>query len=74
MYYYTFVCYSCIMKKRDLEQVLKAMGFQLVGGSKHDKWCIEELCTLVPRHKEINEITARQIIKQAKKIKEIKGR
>jgi mRNA interferase HicA len=61
------------MKKRDLEQILKDMGFELVGGSKHDKWCIGEHCTLVPRHREINEITAKQIIKQAQKIKKLKG-
>ena len=57
------------MKKRDLVKKLKSMareaGFELVfeGGSKHDKYRVNGEMIVVPRHKEINEITAQEILK-----------
>lgn len=58
------------MKKRDLENKIKEMAkssgfsFEFVGGAKHDKFTINGKVILVPRHREINEITAKAILKQ----------
>ncbi|HRK06688.1 MAG TPA: type II toxin-antitoxin system HicA family toxin [Pseudobdellovibrionaceae bacterium] len=58
------------MKKRDLESELKKLGWWLVpGGGKHDKWTNGVFSLAVPRHKEINEFTARGILKEAKRLK-----
>ena len=61
------------MKKRDLEKKLAGMGFIQEHGSKHDKWFIGPNKVTVPRHPEINEITAMKILKQAAAIAKIKG-
>lgn len=53
------------MKQRDLIKLLEKAGFQFKEhGGNHDTYkrgCDTEQ---VPRHKEINEITAKQIIKK----------
>lgn len=55
------------MKKKDLERELKKLGFNLIpAGGKHDKWSNDRDSIAVPRHREINEYTAKGIIKQAK--------
>lgn len=60
------------MKKRDLEKKLKNLAqeagysFEFVGGTKHDKFRVNGITVVVPRHKEINEITAQAIIKELK--------
>lgn len=55
------------MKKRELERKLNDLGWYSTGdGSKHEKWTNGEQVTMVPRHKEINEWTARGILKFAK--------
>ena len=54
------------MKKRDLERFLKDQGWWQIEGTKHDKWTNGELVTMVPRHTEINEFTAKGIMKIAK--------
>ena len=53
------------MKKKDLEQLLMKAGWIKTAGGRHDKW-IKEGCRPipVPRHREINELTAKSIIKQ----------
>lgn len=51
------------MKKRDLEQRIKAAGWWNIGGTKHDKWTNGNLVQMVPRHNEINEWTARGILR-----------
>lgn len=57
------------MKKRDLEKELKRIAnnagfeFEFVGGTKHDKFRVNSVMVMVPRHKEINEVTAQEIIK-----------
>ena len=61
------------MKKRDLEQKLKAIGFIENGGSKHAKWTYGNHSVMVPRHKEINENTAKAILRQAELIVNNKG-
>lgn len=61
------------MKKRDLENRIREMAKfaglpgEFVGGAKHDKFTINGKVILVPRHREINELTARAILKQAEK-------
>ena len=43
------------------------MGWRLARhGRKHDIWTNDEREVAVPRHKEINEYTAKAIIKEAK--------
>lgn len=61
------------MKKRDLEQELKMLGwwFKRHGGN-HDIWTNGEAEEAVPRHREINEILAQSILKMVRKIN--KGR
>jgi len=54
------------MKKRDLESQLKKLGFWQVPGGKHDKWTNGTHSIAVPRHKEINEFTAKGILKEAR--------
>lgn len=68
------MCYPGVMKKRDLEKILKNLGFWLVQGSKHDKWTDGIDSIAVPRHQEINEFTAKGIIKQAEAIVKIGGK
>lgn len=53
------------MKKKDLERKLKSYGYYLCGGTKHEKWTNGFATLTVPRHKEINEITAQAILKDA---------
>lgn len=55
------------MKKRDLEKKLRELGFWPDGGTKHDKWTNGDFVTMVPRHREINELTAKGILKDAEK-------
>lgn len=55
------------MKKRDLEKKLKELGWSLSRhGSNHDVWTNGKIITEVPRHSEINENTAKGILKKAK--------
>jgi mRNA interferase HicA len=54
------------MKRRDLEKVLRELGWQLVRhGGRHDVWARGEREIVVPRHAEINEYTARAILRAA---------
>ncbi len=58
------------MKRRDLMKRLaehaKALDLEMVQteGGSHTKVTIGDARTVVPRHGEINEITAKQILKQ----------
>ncbi len=55
------------MKRRELEKILQKLGWKLVRhGGKHDIWTNDESEIAVPRHKEINEYTAKTIIKEGK--------
>jgi len=55
------------MKRRDLVQNIEQMGCKLIRhGGKHD-WYQNphtKMCQPVPRHREINEILAKNIIKK----------
>ncbi len=55
------------MKKNDVEKELAKSGwwFSRHGGS-HDIWTNGERHQAVPRHKEVNEYTAKKILKTAK--------
>ncbi|MDO8494413.1 MAG: type II toxin-antitoxin system HicA family toxin [Deltaproteobacteria bacterium] len=61
------------MKKRDLERELRKLGwyFKREGGC-HEIWTDGEETMPVPRHKEVNENTARGIIRDILEIKEKK--
>ena len=53
------------MKKKDLVRMLKEHGFSLVKGKKHDAFRKGGMTVRVPRHSEIAEGTANQILKDA---------
>ena len=58
--------YIFFMKLRDLKNALKELGFSLLReGGNHEVWSNSVKTIAVPRHSEINEITAKSIIKQA---------
>lgn len=53
-------------KRRDVIKLLESKGFINVGGSNHDKFVHQDgRQTVVPRHRNISEITYKQIKKQA---------
>lgn len=53
------------MKRRDLIKKLEKGGFKFARhGSEHDIYVRGDETEEVPRHKEINEITAKQIIRR----------
>ena len=55
------------MKRRDLEKKLKEMNWWLTRhGGKHDVWTDGEREVAIPRHNEINEYTAKAILREAK--------
>ncbi len=54
------------MKRRELEKKLRSMGWRLVRhGARHDVWSDGEREIAVLRHNEINEYTAKAILKDA---------
>ncbi len=56
------------MKRRFLERRLRALGWRLVRhGAYHDVWSDGEREIALPRHNEINEYTAKAILRQAKR-------
>lgn len=55
------------MKRRELEGRLQALGWTLARhGGRHDVWIKGEGEIVVPRHREINECTARAILRLAR--------
>ena len=55
------------MKRREIERVLKSLGWCLLRhGSRHDVWSRGLARLTVPRHDEINEYTAAAILKEAR--------
>lgn len=58
------------MKRRDLEKELRKLGFVFLdNGGNHDLFMNEEGVKIsVPRHREIDEFTAKGIIKEAKRV------
>jgi len=55
------------MTRRELERHLREPGWYLSRhGGRHDAWTEEEREIVVPRHREINEITAKAILRLAR--------
>ena len=55
------------MKRRDLEQGLRELGWHFVRhGGNHDTWTNGKDIDQIPRHKEINEVLAIKILRNAK--------
>ncbi|MBI5526491.1 MAG: type II toxin-antitoxin system HicA family toxin [Deltaproteobacteria bacterium] len=55
------------MRRRELERKLCDLGWRFLRhGGKHDVWTDGENEVAVPRHDEINEYTAKAIVKEAK--------
>ncbi len=53
------------MKRKDLLKMVKAAGYELVEGGNHTLVYKGEACVdAIPRHSEINEFTARAIMKR----------
>lgn len=56
------------MKKRDVEKKLAEMGWWFLRhGGDHDVWTNGNDLEYVPRHKEINELLAKKILRTAKR-------
>ena len=56
-----------IVKKRDLTNKLKSLGYSFEReGGRHEIWSNGKHRIPIPRHVEINEITAKTILKEAK--------
>lgn len=55
------------MKRRELERRLQELGWTLARhGGRHDVWTKGEGEIVVPRHREINEFTAKAILRLAR--------
>ena len=55
------------MKKRDVEQRLRDLGWFFVReGGSHEIWSNGIEQTTLPRHRAINEMTARSILRKAR--------
>jgi mRNA interferase HicA len=55
------------VKKRDLERVLTALGWRFLRqGGSHEIWTNGLDVEAIPRHAEINENTAKAIIKRVR--------
>jgi len=55
------------VKRQELEKRLQKLGWNLIRhGRRHDIWTNGEYEIAVPRHNEINEYTAKAILKEAK--------
>lgn len=54
-----------MVKRRDLVCELLEAGFRSNGGTNHEVFTKPGFRTVVPRHREISELTANQIRKQA---------
>lgn len=53
------------VKRRDLVGELVSNGFWSKGGTNHELFTDGKVTVAVPRHREINELTARKILKDA---------
>jgi predicted RNA binding protein YcfA (HicA-like mRNA interferase family) len=60
-----------MMKKRDLERALRALGWELLRhGGNHDIWIHQAAgpTEKVPRHREVNERLAEKILRDAQRV------
>jgi mRNA interferase HicA len=59
--------YNELVKKKELEKSLLQLGWRLLRhGSNHDVWTNGIKQEAIPRHREINELLAKSILKRAK--------
>jgi mRNA interferase HicA len=62
------------VKRRDLERQLKELGWYFLrSGGSHDIWTNGFEKTQIPRHAEVNEYTAKSILKKAGQFQGKKG-
>jgi mRNA interferase HicA len=62
-----YMCSAGGMKRRDLEEQLRKLGWKFLRhGGRHDVWTNGIEQEAIPRHNEINEFTAKKILKKAK--------
>lgn len=62
----SYINLCTIMKYKELTRKLNALGWKILRqGSKHEIWSNGDLEEPVPRHKEINELLAKKILKKA---------
>jgi mRNA interferase HicA len=55
------------MKQRDLKKALEALGWKFLReGGSHEVWTNGVETEAIPRHREVNEYTAKAIIRRAK--------
>ena len=54
-----------MVKRRDIVKEVEAQGLKNYGGASHDIFKKPGFTTSIPRHREIDEDTARDIRKQA---------
>jgi len=55
------------MKRKELEKKILELGWNFHrSGRRHDIWIKDEYELVIPRHNEINEYTAKAILKLAK--------
>lgn len=60
------MCIIKDMKRKKLEKKLTKLGWWLEkNGSNHDHWTNGNVKTTVPRHPDVNEMTAKSILKKA---------
>lgn len=52
-------------QRRELVRMLEAAGFRSVGGTKHERFTNGKVTVQVKRHREIEDATAKRILKQA---------
>lgn len=52
-------------QRRELVRMLEAAGFRSVGGTKHERFTNGDVTVQVKRHREIEDATAKRILKQA---------
>lgn len=56
-----------LVKRRALEKELRRLGFEILReGGAHTVFFKDEVRISIPRHKEINEYTAKAILKKAR--------
>lgn len=66
MLYILLIITGTDLKRTDLTRMLKEAGFMPIRQGKHEIWSNGKDAPIpVPRHKEINEITAKGILKDA---------
>ena len=64
---YTHLCTVKFMKRRELERILRQLGWKFLRhGGKHDVWTDEKREEAIPRHTEIHEKLVQAILRRAK--------